>query len=339
MDIDIYVIKSEHLKLRDKLLKQTLVKIERIMKDNNFKPNIINILTPTMEDIEKDINEHNKHINLNPDDITDEDFKKNQTKFNFAQLSNLYKHKKAYEMIKNTTTKYNFIIEDDIILLDDYVGNFKELMKLLNKIDYDILLTCVHTNNNKPKLDYLLSSVNHKILSSKNSYFISKDTANKLNDYLDTIRFSIKLSISKYIYDNRETIKSYVLNKHTLLESSKLGLVPTSVNGNNLLIQNNNFIEFVNMLNNNETDIKKVENYYNTNGRDNCDYQHIMGIIYYKNKMYKEALEMLKSGVYNLKKNEGYIAQFTEILNNCINMHQFCQDDIKDCFTKDGIYT
>jgi hypothetical protein len=338
MDIDIYVIKTEYLKNRNRLLITTLDKLIKIMNDNNFKTNIINVLSPTMEDIENNINDYNKNINLNPDDIKDDDFKKNQTKFNFAQLSNLYKHRKAYEMIKNTKTKHNLIIEDDIILLDENMQNFKDFMKILNKIEYDILLTCVYHNNNKPKIDYLLSNINHKILSSKNSYFISTETASKLYDYLEIVRFPIKLSISKYIYDNKDKIKSYILNKCTLLDGSKLGIFPTSINGNNLLIQNSNFIELVNMLNNDEQDINKIENFYNKNGKDNSDYQHIMGIIYYKKKMYKKAIDILKSGVYNLKNNDGYIAQFTEILNNCINMHQFSQDDIKDCFTKEGIY-
>ena len=155
---------------------------------------------------------------------------------------------------------------------------------------------------------------------------------------MNVIRFNIKLSISKYVFDNKKTIKSYVLNKPTILEGSKMGLFPTTVNSNNLLTQNNNFIDFVNMFNNENIDIKKMEEHYEKYGKHNPDFQHILGLKYYKNKQFKEAVELLKSAVITMKNNEGLIEQFSELLNNCINMHQFYQDDIKDCFSKNGKY-
>ena len=343
MNIDIYVIKSEHLKLRIKHLERMLIKIKKIFKENNYNINVYNITTPTAEDNEKNINDYNKIINLNNDDIDDKEFKGLQTKFNYNQLSNLFKHKKAYEMIKNKNDNektHNFIIEDDILLMENNnENNFIEFIKKLHKIDYDILLTCCISNNNKKGIDYLLSSVHNKILQCKSSYFINKNTANDLYEYLNVIRFNIKLSISKFIFDNKNIIKSYVLNKPTILEGSKVGIFTTTINTNNLLIQNNYFIDFINMLNDDKIDIKKCEEFYEMYGKNNADFQHILGIKYYKNKQYKEAIEILKSGLINIKSSEGLIGPFTELLNNCINMHQFYQDDIKDCFLKKGKYS
>jgi len=340
MNIDIYVIKSEHLKLRCQFLEKTLERIKKIMKENNYITNINYITSPTAEDIENNINDYNKFINLNNDEIEDKEFKELQSKFNYQQLSNLFKHKKAYEMIKDkNNNNHNFIIEDDIFLLEnDNENNFKDFIKKLHKIDYDLLFTCCPFNNNKKGLDYVLSTVYYKILQSKNSYFINKRSAEKLYEYLNVIRFNIRLSISKFLFDNKNSIKSYILTKPTLLEASKLGIFPTTVNQNNLLIQNNYFIEFINMLNDEKIDIKKCEEHYEKYGKNNCDFQHILGIKYYKNKEYKKALEILQSAIINMKNNEGLIAPFTELLNNCINMHQFYQDDIKDCFTKEGKY-
>lgn len=341
MNIDIYVIKSEHLKLRYKYLEKALDRIRNIMKEFNYNTTVTYITSPSAEDIENNINDYNKFINLNNDEIEDKDFKELQSKFNYQQLSNLFKHKKVYEMIKDKdNNNHNFIIEDDIILIEnDNENNFKDFLKKLNKIDYDILFTCCIFNNNKKGIDYLLSTLQNKILQSKNSYFINKKTANDLYEYLNVIRFNIKLSISKFIFDNKNTIKSYVLNKPTILEGSKIGIFPTSVNSNNLLIQNNYFIDLVHMLNDDKIDIKKCEEHYEKYGKNNADFQHILGIKYYKNKEYKKALEILKSAIVNMKNNEGLIAPFTELLNNCINMHQFYQDDIKDCFSKKGKYS
>ena len=341
MNIDIYVIKSEHLKLRYKFLEKVLDRIRNIMKEFNYNTTVTYITSPSAEDIENNINDYNKFINLNNDEIEDKDFKELQSKFNYQQLSNLFKHKKVYEIIKDKdNNNHNFIIEDDIILIEnDNENNFKDFLKKFNKIDYDILFTCCILNNNKKGIDYLLSTLQNKILQSKNSYFINKKTANDLYEYLNVIRFNIKLSISKFIFDNKNTIKSYVLNKPTILEGSKIGIFPTSVNSNNLLIQNNYFIDLVHMLNDDKIDIKKCEEHYEKYGKNNADFQHILGIKYYKNKEYKKALEILKSAIVNMKNNEGLIAPFTELLNNCINMHQYYQDDIKDCFSKKSKYS
>ena len=140
--IDIYVIKSEHLIQRKKNIELTLNKIKTAMKNNNFICNVIYITSPSDKEIELNLNEYNSKINLT-DDIDDNDFKQELTKFNLAQISNLYKHKKAYEIINNSTAKHYFIVEDDIIILDDYINNFNECLALIKRIQYDLLFTCI----------------------------------------------------------------------------------------------------------------------------------------------------------------------------------------------------
>jgi tetratricopeptide (TPR) repeat protein len=339
MNIDIYIIKSDHLKKRNILLSNTLNTVIEIMKKSGYDVNIVNILNPTIQDIETNIVEYNKSINLNPDEIADEEFKKLQTRFNLAQLSNLHKHKKAYELIKDSKTKHNLIIEDDIILLPEYVPNFTEFMKKLSTYEYDILLACISNNDEKMPMDIVMSTLYFKVLISKCAYFISPSMGQKLYDNLEVIRFPLKLTLSKYIYDNKSDICAYILNKHTILEGSKLGIFTTSINSNNFLLQNINFIRFIEMLNNNETDIKKIEDHYNSFGKDNPDFQHILGLIYFKNNKFKEAVETLKTAIVNYKNAEGYMIQNNERLNNAINIYQHYQDDIKDCFQKEGIYS
>jgi hypothetical protein len=344
--IDIYVIKSEHLIQRAKSIELTLNKIKTAMKNNNFNVNIIYITSPTDIDIEKNLNEYNSKINLK-DEIEDNDFKQEQTKFNLAQISNLYKHRKAYEMINNSMTKHNFIIEDDIIILDDYINNFNETLELIKRIEYDLLFTCISNNNSTGKINIELTSTNYKILLMKSSYFINKTTAKKLYDYLDIIRFPIRVSISKFIYDNKNTIKSYILTKHTIFEGSKLGIYSSTTKTSNFLIQNNHYIDMINILkelenNNDENEGEKIIDkgikHCKLYGKDNPEFQHILGLMFYKKNKFQEALETMKLAIYSFKKNEGYVPQFNEILNNCINMHKFYQPDIENCFTKPGIY-
>lgn len=337
MNIDIYIIKSNHLTIRSKILEKTLDILKSLMNKNNYNVNFIDITNPTVEEIQNNLEFYNKHINLNSDEVDDDDFKNAMTKFNLQQLSNLFKHMKAYEIIKNSKTKHNFIIEDDIILLNEYINNFNDFLQLLKKIEYDIILTCLSVNDDNAKIDILLSSVYYKFLITKNSYFITPETAEKLFNYVNIIRFPIKNLLSKFIFDNKSTLKSYILNKHTIFEGSKLGLFPTSVNSNNHLIQNNNYIEFINMLNNNE-DINIATQYYMNYGKDNPDFQYILGLIYYKNNKIKESIDILLNAIINLKKNEGFIPQYNDLINSFINISQFAQFDIENCFKKTGIY-
>jgi len=216
MNIDIYIIEN------NKVTIENLERIKKIMNENNYNLNINYITSPTKEDIENNINDYIKFINLNSNEIDDIDFKNLQSKFSYEQLSNLFKHKKAYEMIKDkNNNNHNFIIQDNVILLDNENKiNFNDFINKLYKIDYDIIFTSsIFNNNYNDSIDYLLSPVYIKILKSTNSYFINKITAEKLYEYLNIIRFNINLSLSKYVYDNRKFIKSYVLNKHTLIDN------------------------------------------------------------------------------------------------------------------------
>ena len=148
--INIYVIKSEHLQNRWKSIDITVNKIGNLIQLQKMKYSVINITSPTVEEIEKNIADYNNQINLT-EEVEDEDFKKLQSKFNLAQLSNLLKHKKAYDLIKKSNNKHNLILEDDVLLPEEHYDNFSNCLKILNNIEYDILFTCVSNNNENAK--------------------------------------------------------------------------------------------------------------------------------------------------------------------------------------------
>ena len=103
-------------------------------------------------------------------------------------------------------------------------------------------------------------------------------------------------------------------------------------------------MEMINILNEIEKNIEddslmdKAINHCNTYGKNTPEFQHLLGLMFYKKNRYNDALDAMKNAVYSFKKNDGHVPQFSEILNNCINMHKFCQNDIDDCFTKQSIY-
>jgi tetratricopeptide (TPR) repeat protein len=151
------------------------------------------------------------------------------------------------------------------------------------------------------------------------------------------------MNLSYYIWENKDTINSLIFNKNLLFEGSKIGLFSTSINNNNFLYQNGEYVKLAQLIGNHEylddEVVKKAEEIYNSSGKNNPDFQHSLGLVYYKNKNYKKAKETLIDAILNLKKTDGLISQHNEALNNCINMHQFEQSDIENVLKLPGIYS
>jgi len=342
-NINIYIITSDNLKLRFNNLNQQIGKLKEILENSNFNFNFHQINNPSNIEIEKNLDKYKDIVVLKKEEIEDEDFKNQIIPINTCQISNIAKHLKAYELIKNSDDKYHFIIEDDIIIIDEFINNVKTVFKKILTTEYDLILTGIAINQEGDDLK-LINSFNYfKVLISKCSYFISKDCAIKLIDFLAKFRFPMKLSLSYFIWQNKETIKSFVSNKNLFFEGSKIGIFTSSINNNNFLYQNGEFVKLTQLIGDNEyvSDdiIKKAEEIYNNAGKNNPDFLHTLGLAYYKNKNYKKAKETLIEAVLALKKNDGFICQHNEVLNNCINMHQFEQSDIENALKLPGIYS
>lgn len=341
-NINIYIITSDNLKLRFNNLNQQIGKLKEILENCNFNFNFHQINNPSNGEIEKNIDKYKEVVVLKKEEIEDNDFKNQVIPINTCQISNIAKHLKAYELIKNSDDKYHFIIEDDIIIIDEFINNIKTIFKKILITDYDLILTGIAINQEGDLK--LINSFNYfKVLISKCSYFISKDCAIKMIDFLAKFRFPMKLSLSYFIWQNKDNIKSFVCNKNLFFEGSKIGIFTSSINNNNFLYQNGEFVKLTQLIGDNEyisnDIIKKAEEIYNNAGKNNPDFLHTLGLAYYKNKNYKKAKNTLIEAVLALKKNDGFICQHNEILNNCINMHQFEQSDIENALKLPGIYS
>ncbi len=341
-NINIYIITSDNLKLRFNNLNQQIGKLKEILENANFNFNFHQINNPSNSEIEKNIDKYKDIVVLKKEEIEDDDFKNQIIPINTCQISNIAKHLKAYELIKNSDDKYHFIIEDDIIIIDEFINNIKTLLNKIKTTEYDFIFTGIAINQ-EGELK-LINSFNYfKVLISKCSYFISKDCAIKMIDFLAKFRFPMKLSLSYFIWQNKDTIKSFVSNKNLFFEGSKIGIFTSSINNNNFLYQNGEFVKLTQLIGDNEyvSDdiIKKAEEIYNNAGKNNPDFLHTLGLAHYKNKNYKKAKETLIEAVLALKKNDGFICQHNEVLNNCINMHQFEQSDIENALKLPGIYS
>lgn len=350
--LNIYVVYSQELENRHTTINSSISLIKDICAQKNIETKINVISEPGKEHINKHINTFNTRVNYDKfpsDNIYNELI----TPLNVCQISNFEKHRYIYKLIlenseASDTNNYNLIIEDDIIILKDYITNITEFIDDLNTPDaahaaneWDILFTCLNVVNNPAK--YININELYNIIISKSCYVIkNREMCAKLYEATNTFKLNIKLTLSKFLKDNNYKALSY--NKITFIEGSKLGLYPSSVNPNNYLFLNNNYIALKQLSEKKdltEDDIKKAEQIYSDSQNiPSIDIQNMMGLIHFNYKNYKKAKEYMTTSLNNLKKCKGYsIMKNNEILSNTINIYKYEQDLLAECMVSKSKYS
>jgi len=203
-----------------------------------------------------------------------------------------------------------------------------------------MLCTCDFVYDGDDKLKLKSFSDYNKILVSKSSYFINKNMAKKLYDYLDNYKYDMKTTITKFIETNNFNVK--FLNKCLFLEGSKVGIFTSSIKNKNFLSQNTNYIELVKIGSNTtitDENLKMATNIYNMiENLKNPEIYHLYGLIYYKKGDIDNAKKYLTMAANNIKESKAYYDKNNEIINNCINIYKTSQIDIDDFMKHKSIY-
>lgn len=343
--LNLYIIHSTHLINRVKYMNSSIEIIKKIANENSIDVKFIFIKEPTKDFIESNIDIYNKNVKYEKEEgeNADEQFNNMINTLNANQISNIEKHREVLKNINNND-ELHFIIEDDVLVGEEYVSNINELFKNFSNnemLNWDILFTCLSSIKGDKQLSLVSSREQYKFLLNKSSYFIKADTSKKLYEYLEIYKYNLKTSISKFIWNNKE-IKSCVLNKHTFLEGSKIGIFPSSLNSSNFLFQNMNFVEIAKLTNVDKiTDdiINKALEYYKRNeNMGSPDIIHSMGVLYYKKGDYENAKKYMTLACEKMKSEYGLITRASEILNNAINIYQYDQNMLEECKKKQPKY-
>lgn len=344
--LNIYVIHSTYLVKRLKYINATIDMLKKITEEIGFTTNIVLITNPSKDEIETNIETYNKKVNYDKEIgiKADEQFNNSITSLNAFQISNTEKHRIAYERIKNASDELHFIIEDDVLIGEDYIANIKSLFNSLKNDSFDtwdILFTAIADIEKNPVLTLKDTRKQYKFILSKSSYFITCKLAKQLQEYLEVYKYNLKTAISKYIWDNKD-VKSCILNKHTFLEGSKMGLFTTSINNSNFLYQNSQFVALAKITTNNEITDAMLEEanelYKQLEKLENPDVLHIMGVLHYKRQEFERAKYFMSEACYKMLENQGYYSKSSEILNNAINIFQYDQNLLEECKNKTAKY-
>lgn len=366
--INLYLIFTESFENRHNNINNSLEIMKNLCSDNDITLSINIITEPSCGFIDSNIETYNSRVDyaIFPDD---NEYNENISLLNSFQISNYEKHREVYKKIKEyaaataaasavadtSEDTYYMIMEDDILVSKNYIENIDEMLKDIKKAEnntWDILFTSLNTINNSKDNFVNYNTVYNKLIS-KACYFIKPSMCAKLYDEMKTFKLGLKFLLSKYIKDHSQSdsvensqsdsvessqsdsVVPMFYNKNTFVEGSKYGIYPSTVNPNNFLYFNNNFIELSKISNiefvNHEVLERAKEIYSSVENINSADIQNIMGIIYYRNKDYGNAKKYTKLALSNHKKNKGYLQKNSDILNNCINMFQFEQDMLEEC--------
>jgi tetratricopeptide (TPR) repeat protein len=344
--LNIYLVYSEELENRRTTINSVVSLISDICQQKNVDMKLHVITQPTKDYVNQHTATFNNRVNYEKFADTTSIYNDLIMPLNVCQISNFEKHRYIYKLIADSgnTDELHLIMEDDVILLKDYIANISELIDDLNSdatTDWDILFNCLNVVNNPEK--YININQLYNIIISKSCYIIrNTEMCKKLYDATNTFKLNIKLSLSKFLKENNYTAMSY--NKITFIEGSKLGLYPSSVNPNNYLFLNNNYISLKQLSEKKEPtdeDIKNAEKIYGESlNIPSIDIQGLMGTIYFNHKDYKKAKEFMNLSLTNLKKCKGYsIMKNNELLNNTINIYKYDQDMLHECLTFTSKYS
>ena len=341
---NIYVIHESKFKTRFNIINNTITEIKKICdKIGNIELNI-KFITENNNIEQKKANYDKYPVDTNNIDLNNINTEYNNriTLLNEQSISNIEKHRIIYNSIGKSNDNmdtYHLILEDDALISSDYISNIEETFKnIANKTfsEWDILFTCLPSMKLNDKLEMNNTKDFFKFLMSKSSYFIKKNICEELYNFTNTIKFSHKDMLSRFIFENPNKYKYMFLNKNLILEGSKIGIVPTTINNNNFLFQNNIYINLINISNKEileKKDIEQSEKLYEESCKKflSADIMHIMGIIYYKYNDYNNSKEFFNKALENTKMHNITLFQGSELLNNNINIYQYNQEYLEEC--------
>jgi glycosyl transferase family 25 len=134
---------------------------------------------------------------------------------NYGMIGCALSHMQLWNNLKNDMVDYYLIMEDDIILGNDFIDKVNKIEKYKNEIDFDIIsLHCLfRTPFDTKKMQYEdLVLVRSPFPLSTTAYIISKRGACKLLSMINKINYHIDVEIALRTIDNK--IRYFILDKN-----------------------------------------------------------------------------------------------------------------------------
>lgn len=325
--VKVYIIHASFMDIRKKHIQEladTLKKCMTIQFDIEYiegaEPNSIDansiknkvLLSKDKKDEFFDSLIHNMHIN---------------------QISNALKHGKALELAASIAENFDFflILEDDVLNGNDLVEKLQTVCEMLSlpSEDADILylgFPSLQPIQNKDGLIIQNVSEFYKLNPCCDSYIIKSSAISKIQQHYYPIRFITNFHLT-YIAKMND-LKSKMVIPNLFLDGSKYGAYLSTLDPNNKLIFNPDFIELTNKLKSLKPgDEKEIKLAFETiKFKNHPDVLHLNALFLMSQGEYLKAKEILQN-VYDITTQNGCIVNNeTDFLKTFMRLYKFIQD-------------
>ncbi len=333
-NLNVFFIHGEWLSSRNTIIQQFT---ERV-KEYTFS-GIDNVNVNIVKDYDvKDINNEviSSKINTGPLAAPYDSYNQFLKPLHFFNVSCALKHYEAIRSIAETsnTDDFNIVLEDDVIfdekiafLLDNFFENLKESGRL-----DDVVFLGLPTNISKKdeSISFQNTKEVFKHLPFCDSYFMSKETAQKLCKEFIPLKFTANIQLN-YVLE-RSNVQSFLVIPNIFMDGSKYGMSCSSQVPNNSLIFNKDYIETMNFLNKKTVTQEEVQNllkmFENSPIKKHPDFMHLKAITLSKLGQFETARKIYEETFEIYKANNCIVNKESDFLNNYISLFRNLQTDV-----------
>lgn len=241
------------------------------------------------------------------------------------QLSNTLKHADALnKIISKPNDDLHLVIEDDALFGEDLCKTLDNVIKGINS-EPIIFLGLPSTATEQGGIT--IQPTSFDVIPMVDSYLITYDTAKLIHDNFFPIKFTSVFQMNYII--KRLGIKTYQTNRNVFVNGSKYGMFVSSLNPNNALVFNKDYVSVLELLNkptNTIEDSKTVETLLKDSPISKSpDFLYLVARYNIKEKKYVEA-EKLLSEAYNITlSNNGIVNHESAMLKDFIRLFKHLQ--------------
>lgn len=255
-------------------------------------------------------------------------------------ISNCLKHMDAMNQIwKNAADDdINIVIEDDVVFDSNLSQNMKDFIQNKKYMQdestpYDIVFFGLPGNNEnviekKDNNEIVTTKIpNNSVLPCCDSYFITKETAKTLAKSYTPLKFPNNVQLSYVISKNMLNVGKTFPN--IMADGSKIGICPSSLSPNNILMFNPVFKEVYKIIQKPEPtigDIEKVKQLLDDNPlKESPDFIFLRGLYLMRIKEYKQAKSVFDTAIKAYEENMSPLNNNSAIINNYIDLCKHTQ--------------
>lgn len=274
-----------------------------------------------------------------PDDLKEENKTQSITFYNqfiknmhLFQLSAALKHYKALELIANSEPgEVNIVLEDDVIYEERACLLIDRLIQKLPS-EYDMIFMGLPSNReikNRNEVSFQSVSEVFRVLPFADAYLVSQQAAKKLYDEFLPIKFVGHLQLS-YLME-KLNFKPVLCTPNVFINGSVYGMYLSTVNPNNVLIFNNEYMRLRGQATKEEPltqqEVAELDEICEKSPiKGNPDFMYAKALYMTKQKKYKEAEKLYESAIQIYLANNCIVNHESHFLKDYIRLHKHMQD-------------